>query len=125
MDEITIEHLRSAVNMCGFDFDDIVSSHTNKRAYTDMRAIIWHILQSETGASYAQIGKRFKWNRATVFYSLNKAHELREYDREFCNLYDSVYSYYMHFESTAGNEENGFESAVSEGVGESLAGEAR
>ena len=123
MDEVTIRHLREAVNMCGYDFDDILSRHTNRQIYTDMRAIVWAILQEETGEGCLAIGRRFGWNRSTVFCSIKKALDLRDYDRDIRGLYDSVYGYYMNFESI-GNERDGLEGDSYQGAGGPVDGEA-
>ena len=120
MDRKTVEHLRSAVEMCGFDFDEIISRHTNKRDYTDLRSIIWTILQDETGDSALTIGRHFGWNRTTVFCSIKKARELKEYDRTFRDFYDSVYGYYINFESAESYEEIRHDENEHEGVGETL-----
>ena len=105
IDDVTVAHLRGAVGMCGYDFDEVVGNHTNRRVYTDLRAVIWVIVQEETGATAKAIGDRFGWNRSTVFSSLVKARELREYDRDFRGLYDSVYGYYSYFEVKNGDKE--------------------
>lgn len=123
MDEITVRHLREAVNMCGYDFDDIVSTHTNRQIYTDLRSIIWAILKDETGDECRVIGNRFGWNRSTVFCAIRKARDLKDYDRKFRSLYDSIYGYYIHFESTE-YERQGFEGGADGGAGAPLDGEA-
>lgn len=124
MDEVTIRHLREAVNMCGYDFDGIMSTHTNRQVYTDMRAVVWDILQSETGEGYKALGDRFGWNRSTVFSSIRKSRDLRDYDRGFRDLYDAVFGYYIYFESAGDAYKGTDEGYADQGVGGPVDGDA-
>ena len=99
LDEGTVAHLRQAVELCGYDFDEVMSNHTRLRTYVDIRSVVWEICATETAAFPGEIGRRFGWNRSTVSYAIDKARELREYDRQFRSLYDSIYSFYMVLES--------------------------
>lgn len=117
LDDLTVEHIKAAVEMCGYDFDEMMFNHTRKRTYVDIRAIIWEICHTETGAMPKEIGRKFGWNRCTVYYSIGKARELCEYDKDFRNRYDSVYGYYMALESNEGNDERESIKDVDQGTG--------
>lgn len=119
LDEVTIRHIKEAVEMCGYDFVEMMGNHTRKRAYTDIRAIVWSLCHRETGAMPGEIGRRFGWNRCTVHHSVNKAGELREYDKTFRDIYDSIYGYYMAIESY----EAEFNEYPDPGTGEDMDGE--
>lgn len=104
LDELTVTHLQEAAEICGYDFDLMMSTRTNRREYADFRSIIWKLCADETGAKPMEIGRRFGWERSTVACAIMKADELVEYDRVFRDIYDAIYGYYMDRESNAENQ---------------------
>ena len=100
----TMEHLMGAVAQCGFDYGEAFIRRNQKRIYADIRSIVWHIYRNETAASATKIARAYDWNRCTIISAIQKAHDLKEYDRAFCDLYDSIYGYYMALESNASEE---------------------
>lgn len=89
------EQMRAALELCGYDFDEVINAHCRKRYYTDLRSIIFDICEREKGLVASQMGEIFGWNRSTVHCSLKRAKSLYKYDRAFSNTYDAIYGAYM------------------------------
>lgn len=93
----TIRDLRSALEFCGYDLDEIMGNHTRQRTYTDLRSIVWSIYCSEQNLSCGQAGRAFGWDRTTIHYAVSRSSELRKYDRVYADMYDSIHSAYILF----------------------------
>lgn len=87
--------LRSSLEYCGYDLDALMATKCRERTLTDLRAIVWAIYQDEMSYSYPQVALDFNWNRSTVFSGIRRARILRESDRNFCDMYDSVHGAYI------------------------------
>lgn len=87
-----VASLRWALEFCGYDYDDILGQKTRRRVYADLRSIIFSIYQEATLVSYHQVSIDLGWNRGTVFSAINRAYELRKFDHNFSDLYDSIRS---------------------------------
>ena len=125
LDDLTVEHIKYAVEMCGYDFREIIRNHTRKRTYVDVRSVIFELCQAETGAMPKEIGNKFGWHRCTVYYSIGKAKELREYDKQFRDMYDSIHSYYIMAESIAEDDGREHNEDVNQGPGSPVVEEER
>lgn len=88
----TIENLRFAFEFCGYDLDEIMRHDSKRRYYADRRAVAWCIYQEELHRTCGQIGRAFGWNYSTVYCGILRAKRLLSCDRDFSNLYDSIYS---------------------------------
>lgn len=91
------DNLYRAFSMCGYDLDEVMTDHTRRRGYTDLRSIAWDIFQKESGWNSVLIGSYFGWNRSTVFCAIEKSKQLKYADRNYRDLYDSIYGYYINF----------------------------
>jgi len=85
-----LKALDKAVSFYGYGLDSLFSNRTRKREYTDLRAIVWLIYQEHTQLSETQISSDFNWNRGTIFNAIRRARELKEYNRNFSDMYDSI-----------------------------------
>lgn len=102
--DITMSHIHEAMALCGYDLDEVMTNRTRKRKYVDLRSVAWGLYSEETGCSPGAVGRAFGWDRCTVRYSIKKARILTKIDREYRNLYDAIYGFYMMLES---KDENG------------------
>ena len=91
----TVDNLREALSLCGYDLDEIIRSRTRKRTYVDLRSIVWTIYQHELARNTTQISRAFGWSRDTVQYGLMRANHLMKSDRTFRDMYDAIYGHYM------------------------------
>lgn len=90
-----IDALRSAVDYCGYDFDTVMSKGSRQRIYSDLRSIIWSIYQEQTGLNFRKVGDDFDWGYTTVFYATERVKDFRKVDRDFADMYDSLYGAYV------------------------------
>ena len=95
----TIENLRSALEFCGYDLDEIMTNRTRRRTYTDLRSIVWSIYCNERNLTCGQVGRAFGWDHSTIYYSLSRARDLRKTDRVFADMYDSIHGAYLAYSS--------------------------
>lgn len=91
----TVAYLRSALEACGYDFDVVFDKASRKRLYSDLRAVCWRIYQRELCRTSGQLSRAFHYPVNTIHYALVKAQTLMDTNRQFCDLYDTVYGYYM------------------------------
>ena len=91
----TIERLRYAFEFCGYDFDDVMGNPSRKRIYADLRAIAWYIYQEELRRTSGQVARAFKRDHSTVYCGIVRASRLRRCDKQFSDLYDSIYGAFM------------------------------
>ena len=87
--------LHSAFEYCGYDLDAFMGTKCRERTITDLRSIAWTIYQDSTRYSAQQIALDFGWNRCTIFCSIKRARELRELDRNFADMFDSVHGAFI------------------------------
>ena len=87
--------LNAALEYCGYNLDALMAEKCRERLFADLRAIVWHIYQSETNYSSQQISEDFNWNRGTIFSAVRRANDLRGVDRNFTDMYDSIHGAYI------------------------------
>ena len=97
----TVSYLRDALEQCGYDFDVAMNPTSRSRIYADLRAIVWRIYTLELCRTSGQTARAFHRSREAVHYSLVKAQTLIGRDRNFTDLYDSVYGYYNNAKANA------------------------
>ena len=90
-----MEALRAAMDYCGYDLYELMSSKVRTRVYADLRAIVWSIYQDELKSSSRRVGYDFGWSRATVYSAVTKANELKTVDREFSDMYDAIHGAFI------------------------------
>ena len=101
-----IDQFRAVLEFCGYDYDEVLSNHSRKRVYVDLRSIIFHICNRERHLAPSQIGQIFGWNRCTVFCAIEKVYSLRKVDRVFNDMYDSIHGAYMALSAKKEGESN-------------------
>ena len=84
-----------ALDYCGYDLDAIMGTKCRERSLVDIRSIVWSIYKNETGCSCLQMAGDFNWDRSTIYCSINRAEELRRFDRNYADMYDSVHGAYI------------------------------
>ena len=99
-----IDALRGALNYCGYNYDEVVSKKSRQRIYSDLRSIIWSIYQTEADLPFKQVGIDFDWDRITVYHALARAKDFRKVDRNFADMYDSIYGAYLNAYSSKQEE---------------------
>ena len=82
--------LRAALDYCGYDLSAIMGTKCRERSVVDIRSIAWAVYKAETGYSCQQLAQDFNWDRTTIYCSVRRANDLRRYDRNFSDMFDSV-----------------------------------
>ena len=90
-----MDALALALDYCGYDFNEVVSKKSRQRIFSDLRSIIWSIYQEETELPFRQVGMDFNWDRVTVYHAMARAKDFRKVDKNFADMYDSVYGAFL------------------------------
>lgn len=95
VESVIMGDLRAALNYCGYDLDEVMGTKSRKRIYSDLRSIVWSIYCREQKVTPGQASRAFGWNRATIFCSIGRVQGLRQSDKVYSDMYDSINGAYM------------------------------
>ena len=87
-----LKALRSSMESCGYDLDSVMGAKCRERTLVDLRSIAWSIYKVETSYSCQQIAEDFGWDRTTIFCAIRRANELKKVDRNFADIYDTIFT---------------------------------
>lgn len=99
-----IDSLRTAVEYCGYDWEVVMNKHSRGLVYCDLRAIVWSIYREQTEQPFQRIALDFGRDRVTIFSAVDRAKRFRKVDRNFADMYDSVYGAFLNAYSIIGEE---------------------
>ena len=90
-----IDSLRTAVEYCGYDWGVVMDKRSRGLVYCDLRAIVWSIYRDQTEQPFQRIALDFGRDRVTIFSAVDRAKRFRKVDRNFADMYDSVYGAFL------------------------------
>lgn len=105
VESVILGNLREALSFCGYDLDEVMGSKVRKRAYADLRSIVWYIYCTERGVGPSAAARVFDWNRCTIHCAVARVPDLRQTDREFSDMFDSIHGAFLSYASNNENEE--------------------
>lgn len=97
VESVTMGNLREALSFCGYNLDEVMGSKMRKRTYADLRSIVWYIYCTEKGVGPSAAARVFDWNRCTIHCAIARVPDLRQTDREFSDMFDSIHGAYLSY----------------------------
>ena len=95
VESVVMSDLRSALDYCGYDLDEVMRTKSRKRIYSDLRSIVWTIYCGAQNVTAGQASRAFGWDRATIYCAMARVQGLRKSDKVYADMYDAIFGAYM------------------------------